>query len=416
MKKILAGCISIVLTLSLLCACSDDDTSKKSSSASAVTNSSDGTSKSTEEASEEETTEVPDPSLTENGEPIDTENLVMCTIDGNDVSFDEYRYNYYYFVANYGSSFGVTADEMADLDEDEKQERFDTLKENIMTFMKGTYVYMKYAADNGISLTDEEKKECGQEISKIKEEEKDGYSDYLKQRYLTEDYFKKLIEQTKLAGKVQKSFDLSDDEFLDVAEDDLILVKHIMIPFGYDITPSDETLKSMGVTNFSSMTNVQKMSVLPTAFKNLSNEEQEKEKKKAKQHAEEIYKKAKGGEDFDSLIKEYGFDGGMDAYSGGYLLGDFYTTYDESFTKASIALETGELSQPVETSYGYHIIKRVPVDREYIKANIENEDSENTFKDEYVSSMEYDTLKKLMDSVKVEESDVLKNLKYGDLK
>ena len=412
MKKILAVCISIVLSLGSLCACSDDDSSSKNSSESSVTSSTDTTS----EAAEQATTEVSDPGLTENGEAIDTKNLVMCTIDGNDVSFDEYRYNYYYFIESYGSSFGVTADEMKDLDDAEKQKRFDTLKENIMTFMKGTYVYMKYAAENGISLTDEEIKECEQQIAKVKEEEKDGYSDYLKQRYLTEDYFKKVVEQTKLAEKVQRSFDLSNDEFLNVAEDKLILVKHILIPFGYDVTPSEETLNSLGVTNFSSMTNSQKMSVLPTAYKNLSEDEQKKQKEKAKNHAEEILEKAKNGEDFDSLIKEYGYDGGMDAYSGGYLLGDFYTTYDESFTKASAALKIGELSDPVESSYGYHIIKRVPVDTEYIKSNIENEESDDTFKDEYVSAVEYDTLNKLIKSIDVKESDVLKNLKYGDLK
>ena len=412
-KKILAVCISLLLVSGLLSACSDDDSSsKKSSSDSLVTSSSDTTS----ETTEEEATEPPDPSLTLNGKEVDTKGLVLCTVDGNDIGFDEYRYNYYYFISNYGANLGVTDEDMSKLSEDEKKERFETLKTNIMSFIKTSYVYSKYAKENGISLTDDEKKKCDEEIEKIKEEQKDKYSDYLKQLYLTEDYFKKIVQQSKLAQKVQDSFKLTDDEFLDTAEDKLVLVKHILIPFGYDITPDADMLNSMGVTNFSSMTRAQKMSILPTAYASLSEDEQKKEKDKAKKYAADILKKAQDGENFDSLINEYGYDGGMTEYSGGYLVGDFYTTYEENFTKASVALKQNEISDLVETGYGYHIIKRVPFDREYIKKNIEDEDSGNTFKDEYVSAFEFNTLDKLLATIKVEESDILKNLQYGDLK
>ena len=74
-------------------------------------------------------------------------------------------------------------------------------------------------------------------------------------------------------------------------------------------------------------------------------------------HAEalDIYEKAISGENFENLIKEYNEDPGQDAETG-------YTFVDgdmvPEFYNASIALNEGEISEPVKTTYGYHIIKR----------------------------------------------------------
>ena len=85
----------------------------------------------------------------------------------------------------------------------------------------------------------------------------------------------------------------------------------------------------------------------------------EAEKKKAKQTAELVLKKAKGGADFDKLIAEYGEDPGTEHNPDGYVF-----TYDEmvpEFEEAAFALEENEISGIVETDYGYHIIKKLPL-------------------------------------------------------
>lgn len=90
----------------------------------------------------------------------------------------------------------------------------------------------------------------------------------------------------------------------------------------------------------------------------------EEEKAKKKALADELYARAAKGEDFDKLIKEYGEDPGMVSYPGGY-----YFTYGEMvgpFEQASFGLKTGEISQPVETSFGYHIIQRLELDDDAI--------------------------------------------------
>ncbi|MED1738358.1 peptidylprolyl isomerase [Bacillus swezeyi] len=78
---------------------------------------------------------------------------------------------------------------------------------------------------------------------------------------------------------------------------------------------------------------------------------------KEKKTAEEVEKKLKKGEKFEDLAKEYSTDG--TAEKGGDL-GWFAKEgeMDEAFSKAAFALKTGEVSDPVKTDYGYHIIKK----------------------------------------------------------
>lgn len=77
--------------------------------------------------------------------------------------------------------------------------------------------------------------------------------------------------------------------------------------------------------------------------------------------ANAAYKRAVGGESFESLINELNEDTGEDPESGytfteGEMVDEFY--------QASKNLAAGEISEPVRTSYGYHIIKRYPLPEE----------------------------------------------------
>ncbi|NTU77503.1 MAG: hypothetical protein HGA90_06805 [Alphaproteobacteria bacterium] len=71
--------------------------------------------------------------------------------------------------------------------------------------------------------------------------------------------------------------------------------------------------------------------------------------------------KIDAGEDFETLLAEYGTDPGMqgDANAAGYLVGEG-ASYVEPFLTASLALaKDGDVSAPVQSDYGWHIIKRV---------------------------------------------------------
>ncbi len=81
--------------------------------------------------------------------------------------------------------------------------------------------------------------------------------------------------------------------------------------------------------------------------------------KVAKDKAATVVRRANSGASFDKLIEEYGQDPGMTASPEGYVF-----TYGEMvkpFEEATFALAENKISDVVETDYGYHIIKRLPL-------------------------------------------------------
>lgn len=76
---------------------------------------------------------------------------------------------------------------------------------------------------------------------------------------------------------------------------------------------------------------------------------------------DEIQQKIADGEDFQALIDQYGEDGGMKSGTTaetGYYLCEGNATYVPEFTAGGMALEkVGDVSEPVLTDYGFHIIR-----------------------------------------------------------
>lgn len=121
-------------------------------------------------------------------------------------------------------------------------------------------------------------------------------------------------------------------------------------------------------------------------------------KKKALAKAKEALKKAKSGEDFNTLVAEYSEDG-RDYYSFGK------GTYNNAFEDAAFNLGTNEISDIVETDEGYYIIKCIsPFNREETDQNkvkiIEQRRKEefNRQYTDFVSGLPRDMNDKLWDS------------------
>lgn len=82
------------------------------------------------------------------------------------------------------------------------------------------------------------------------------------------------------------------------------------------------------------------------------------EKAEVRKRMEEILNRAKGGEDFSELAKEYSEDQGSKEKGG--LYEDFGRgRMVKPFEDAAFSVPVGEISDIVETTYGYHIIKVV---------------------------------------------------------
>ncbi len=88
----------------------------------------------------------------------------------------------------------------------------------------------------------------------------------------------------------------------------------------------------------------------------------ETEKAAAKKKAEEILAFARQGESFEELIVLYS-DDSMDPYVG------YYITHDDTVVELEergFEMPEGTVSDLVESPYGYHIIKKYPLDDEYV--------------------------------------------------
>ncbi|MGD9677801.1 MAG: peptidylprolyl isomerase [Vulcanibacillus sp.] len=86
----------------------------------------------------------------------------------------------------------------------------------------------------------------------------------------------------------------------------------------------------------------------------IANEERTDEE--AKNIAEEVLVKLKAGEDFATLVTEYSDDPGSKS-NGGTYENMPVALWVEEFMEAAITLPLNEISELVQTDYGYHIIK-----------------------------------------------------------
>ncbi|MER3116715.1 peptidylprolyl isomerase [Bacillus subtilis] len=119
-----------------------------------------------------------------------------------------------------------------------------------------------------------------------------------------------------------------------------------------------------------------------------------------KKTAEEVEKKLKKGEKFEDLAKEYSTD--STATNGGELgwISKDNEQLDSTFRKAAFKLKTNEVSDPVKTQFGYHIIKKTEERGKY-------EDMKKELKSEVLEQ-------KLNDSNAVQEA-VQKVMKKADI-
>ncbi|MDU0813454.1 peptidylprolyl isomerase [Bacillus siamensis] len=75
-----------------------------------------------------------------------------------------------------------------------------------------------------------------------------------------------------------------------------------------------------------------------------------------KKTADEVEKKLKKGEKFETLAKEYSTDNSKN--NGGDLGWFDKKSMDKTFSEAAFGLKVGQVSDPVKTKFGYHIIKK----------------------------------------------------------
>ena len=232
---------------------------------------------------------------------------------------------------------------------------------SMLDYMTTTEMLYLEAKSNNIEVTEDEiEEEYETTMSSITQSFGMTEDEYLKEFGLTKDYIKKDLEKELIAVKYMGEVtDVSEEEaknYYDKNKDEFFEVRgsHILIK-----TTDDE-----------------------------GNELSDDEKAKRKEKAEEILKKAKAGEDFDTLAEEYSED--TSATNGGDL--GFFKKGDmvESFENAVFSLDNNQIyDEIVETDYGYHIIKKTG--EQY--ASFEDE------KEDLISQLSYNKQNTLLDDL-----------------
>lgn len=135
--------------------------------------------------------------------------------------------------------------------------------------------------------------------------------------------------------------------------------------------------------------------------------------KTAEEKLNEVMEKLNAGEDFAEVAKEYSEDPGS-AENGGDLGVLDPNQLVPEFSKAAFQLKEGEMSEPVESDYGYHIILVTKVeDKEDAKPLDEiREDIELEAK---IRKMDQETIQKELNSL-IKDADVkIKDKDFKDL-
>lgn len=98
--------------------------------------------------------------------------------------------------------------------------------------------------------------------------------------------------------------------------------------------------------------------------------------------ANEVYAKASSNSDFAALAKEYSDDPGSKDKGGVYgpmSIAQFKSSMVKEFVDGALALKAGEVSKPIKTEYGYHVIRldkrEMPKGADYKKKYQEAADS-----------------------------------------
>lgn len=339
--------------------------------------------------------------------PAGDSDAVVMSINGNDITLSEYRYYFLNIKSSYdygdnsywnGEAYESDEGEMISA-EQSADEKLAALKEQVLTYLKNNYTVESFAASNNVSLSDDEVEKAKKQYSDDVEEYKaansfsdDDWKNYLDSIYCTEELYQKSVIRQNLEYKTIRT--LYEDDFKENVLSNYVMAKHIL--FSTNNPQYDEKEIPEDATD-------EEIASITAENEKLKEEATEKLKKEKLAIAEEVLQKAKNGDDFDELIAEYNEDPGETQNDDGKYDGYLFTTGEmvEEFENAAFALGIDEISDVVETDYGYHIIKRVDISDKYLEDNIVDIMMTNeTYYQKYSTAV-----KELIDKVDIQYND-----------
>lgn len=263
---------------------------------------------------------------------------VVATVNGEEITDYDVRYYICSEALAYASANSISEDQLGDYDWDQEidgKKLSDTIREKAVADAIGEVITLQKGAANNITLDETTANQIDAQINARKASYgEDGLA--LRARTMgvsSLKQYEKIYKKVMTLQSVQQDMEENADKYYpedksvlnDYKQDGKASVKHILIK-----TDSP----SSGDENADA---------------------QPQEDKKAK--AQEILDRIKNGEDFDALMKEFNEDTGET--EKGYTFTEGQMQLPE-FETAAFALNIDEISDLVETTLGYHIIKRIP--------------------------------------------------------
>lgn len=404
-KRILCKVLSAAIAVMMLGGCQNGDSSSGTSEAGG--SSAESTGLTLEEAQGVKV----DISLTVNGQDVDLTNPVeILYINGRPVYFDTYRYYWLYY-------YDILQSNNADMDDPDVLQ---ILKEAVLSELENVYGVIMMGKDNGVSF-DGTNEQALQTITEVVGgfDGADDFKDALESEHMTYDA---LMENYVVQAEYQAAGEAllaetgplakTKEDFLAAVENgDFCRTLNLLVPYSCGAELSEEDKEG-----WDELTVTQKSNKYDAAYDALDEEGKKAAREKAKQLADEVIAKVNAGEDFYQLMAEYNLDPGMAPKDAEDItsVDGYYITKDYSFVQEYIdgafALEENQTSGLVETTYGYHIIKRLPLDMEYIENN--TDDMASDYSSAYINKAIGD----YMDNLKIEYCDFYDDIKIDSIK
>ena len=278
--------------------------------------------------------------------------ISIGTINGVEITDDVYAYFMHMMEQDVLQNSGATDyNAFWQTDVGNGKKGIDLLRESTREYVVSLCVLNAKAKDFGIALTDEEKAQIDTQIaSEKKAMGEKSYKEQLKKFGATEDTLKRVNELELIAQKVTQKLYEQDDRLVVtdeeakayITEKGYITAKHILFD-----TTDGETGEPLS----------------------------DEAKAEIKAIAQEALDKIKSGEqDYDAVMNELSADPGLSSNPDGYFFkkGEMVAPFED----AAYALEVGQMSEIVESEFGFHIIKRVEDNLDNAKQLVEEENFE----------------------------------------
>lgn len=257
-------------------------------------------------------------------------NETVLTVNGEEVNGAYYGW-FFQSVKNEmlqaQSATTSSSDSAADSSsQKESKLNLDDVKKEAQRRIVETKTVYKKAMDSGIKLTDEDTANIDNQYEQIRNsvtQQGMNFSNFTTNMDTSSDVIKQIIKEEYIGNLYLAS----------LVKDKFVTAEHILIQF--------------------------------------SDQEGGKSKEDAKKEIDEIKTKIDGGEDFDKLMKEKNEDPGLETNPNGYTFCKGQMV--EAFETAAFALDENKVSDVVETNYGYHIIKRLPLSVSGIASALANQ-------------------------------------------